>query len=42
MVFELHEACPDGGYIISPSDHFFFGDPENIKAFVEAVRECRY
>jgi len=42
MVFELHEACPDGGYIISPSDHFFFGDPENIKAFVEAVRECTY
>ena len=42
MVFKLHEACPDGGYICSPSDHFFFGDPENIKAFVEACKECTY
>lgn len=42
MVRELFEACPDGGYICSPSDHFFFGDPENIKAFVEASRECVY
>jgi len=42
MVHKLHAACPDGGYICSPSDHFFFGDPENIKAFVEAARECVY
>ena len=42
MVFDLHAACPDGGYICSPSDHFFFGDPENIRAFVEAARECTY
>lgn len=42
MVHELHAACPDGGYICSPSDHFFFGNPENIKAFVEAVCECNY
>lgn len=42
MVKALHAACPDGGYICSPSDHFFFGNPENIQAFVDAARECRY
>ncbi len=42
MVHELHGKCPNGGYICSPSDHFFFGNPENIKAFVEAARECVY
>ena len=42
MVRELHAACPDGGYICSPSDHFFIGDPENIRAFVKACKECVY
>ena len=42
MVYRLHASCRDGGYICSPSDHFFFGDPQNIKAFVEAVKECKY
>lgn len=42
MVRELHESCPDGGYICSPSDHFFFGDPANIQAFVDACKECVY
>lgn len=42
MVRTLHAACPDGGYICSPSDHFFFGNPENIQAFVEAVKDCVY
>lgn len=42
MVFELHEACNNGGYICSPSDHFFTGDPENIKAFARAAEECVY
>lgn len=42
MVRQLHEACPDGGYICSPSDHFFFGCPENVKAFAETCRECVY
>ncbi len=42
MVHQLHEACPDGGYICSPSDHFFFGDPGNIRAFAAAAHECRY
>jgi len=42
MVRELHEACPNGGYICSPSDHFFHGDPANIQAFVDACKECTY
>lgn len=42
MVHELHRSCPGGGYICSPSDHFFSGDPANIQAFCDAVRECSY
>lgn len=42
MVHQLHESCPNGGYICCPSDHFFFGSKENVKAFVEACRECVY
>ena len=42
MVRELHAACPDGGYICCASDHFFSGDPENIRAFVKACAECKY
>ncbi len=42
QVFDLHKACPDGGFIVSPSDHFFYGDHENIKAFVKAAKECVY
>ena len=42
MVFALHEACPRGGYIVSPSDHFFFGNPENLRAFFDAAKECAY
>jgi uroporphyrinogen decarboxylase len=41
-VFRLHAACPDGGYICSPSDHFFFGDPANLQAFADAAKECVY
>ena len=43
LVFECFEATKDhAGYIIAPSDHFFKGAPENLQAFVDAVRECRY
>lgn len=42
LVYDCHSACPDGGYICSPSDHFFFGVPENIQAFADASKECRY
>jgi uroporphyrinogen decarboxylase len=33
---------PDGGYILSASDHFFETPPENLKAYAEAARECTY
>ena len=42
LVLALHRARPRGGYICSPSDHFFFGDPANIQAFADAAKECRY
>lgn len=42
IVHELHAACPNGGYICSPSDHFFHGDPENLQAFADALKECTY
>ncbi len=42
LVRECHEACPNGGYICSPSDHFFFGDPANIQAFVDEANRCTY
>jgi uroporphyrinogen-III decarboxylase len=42
MVYELFESCPMGGYICSPSDHFFFGNPENIRIFAETCKECVY
>lgn len=43
FVHECFEATKDhAGYIIAPNDHFFFGDPENLKAFCDAVRECVY
>jgi uroporphyrinogen-III decarboxylase len=42
LVRGLHAACPDGGYICSPSDHFFSGDPKNIQAFVEECKKCTY
>ena len=41
-VRRLFEAKPNGGYICSPSDHFFFGDPENLKLFAQVCRECEY
>ena len=33
---------PGGGYIISPSDHFFDTSEENLRAYAEAARECVY
>lgn len=41
-VFRLFECKPNGGYICSPSDHFFEGKRENIKAFADACKECVY
>jgi len=42
QVHALFNAKPRGGYICSPSDHFFFGDPQNIKYFVDVCKSCRY
>jgi uroporphyrinogen-III decarboxylase len=43
LVHECFEATKDhAGYIIAPSDHFFEGDEENLRAFCEAVHECVY
>ena len=42
QVKECHTACSHGGYICSPSDHFFQGDPQNIQAFVDEAVRCRY
>ncbi len=35
-------AGRDGGFIISPSDHFFDADPKLITAFVDEARKCLY
>ena len=42
QVHRLFESKPSGGYICSPSDHFFFGDPELLRVFVETAKECVY
>ncbi|MDR1094455.1 MAG: hypothetical protein LBL66_09955 [Clostridiales bacterium] len=42
QVRALFRAKPDGGYICSPSDHFFFGDPENIRIFTDECKKCIY
>jgi uroporphyrinogen decarboxylase len=42
LVRQCHQACPNGGYICSPSDHFFHGDPANIQAFVDQANRCTY
>jgi uroporphyrinogen decarboxylase len=36
------EAGAGGGYILSPSDHFFDSDVELIRAFAEEARTCLY
>ncbi len=33
---------PDGGYILSMSDHFFDAPVENLKVYADAARECAY
>jgi uroporphyrinogen decarboxylase len=42
-VFQLFEVFgADGGYIMSACDHFFEAPLENLKAYVDAARECTY
>jgi uroporphyrinogen-III decarboxylase len=38
----FEEAGRNGGYILSPSDHFFDADLQLIKAFSEEARKCIY
>jgi uroporphyrinogen-III decarboxylase len=38
----FREAGPHGGYILSPSDHFFDADLELLKAFADEARQCVY
>lgn len=42
-VRECFEAAGEGGgFILSPSDHFFDADPELIKAFADEASRCVY
>ncbi len=36
------EAGPGGGYILSPSDHFFDAEPSLLAAFAAEARQCVY
>ena len=38
----FEEAGNGGGYILSPSDHFFDADVELLHAFADEARECCY
>lgn len=38
----FEEAGAGGGYILSPSDHFFDADPDLIRAFADEARKCVY
>ena len=38
----FEQAGAGGGYILSPSDHFFDADPELIAAFADEARACTY
>ena len=38
----FEDAGEGGGYILSPSDHFFDADPELIKAFADEAQKCVY
>ena len=36
------EAGPGGGYILSPSDHFFDADIALLEAFADEAKHCAY
>lgn len=38
----FEEAGAGGGFILSPSDHFFDADPKLVMAFADEARKCRY
>jgi hypothetical protein len=42
-VRQCFEAAGEGGgFILSPSDHFFDADPSLLRAYAEEGRECTY
>lgn len=38
----FHAAGEGGGYILSPSDHFFYAEPELLHAVADEAAQCRY
>jgi uroporphyrinogen-III decarboxylase len=38
----FEEAGRDGGYILSPSDHFFEADLHLLEAFADEAHRCTY
>jgi hypothetical protein len=38
----FEEAGAGGGYILSPSDHFFDADLSLLEAFADEARRCTY
>jgi hypothetical protein len=43
LVLACFAATHDhAGYVCSPSDHFFHGDPANVQVFADACKECTY
>ena len=38
----FEEAGPGGGFILSPSDHFFDADLDLIRAYADEARRCAY
>jgi hypothetical protein len=38
----FREAGPGGGYILSPSDHFFEAEEGLLQAYAEEARSCNY
>jgi len=38
----FEEAGNGGGYILSPSDHFFEAEPKLLEAFADEARKCLY
>ena len=38
----FRDAGENGGFMISPSDHFFDADLNLIRAFTDEARKCTY
>jgi len=38
----FHEAGENGGFILSPSDHFFDAESNLVRAFADEAKKCKY